>query len=153
MNISTIIELKKELVKRYGEKKIAGFSFGIDNLQYDFKTYSITIDVVHYTNPNLIYQFVFPGVHSYKLMREEYAQSFEDEKWEGAGFYGISNHSRFEDFCFENSLFAVQYLEVREKSRSSIKTHRIAAQNDFLDVLTDNEPIITILYRSADIAD
>lgn len=153
MNISTISELKQELLKRFGEKDIVSFYFGIDSFHYDFKTHSITVEVVHFANPNLIYQFVFPGVHSYKLMREEYIEFYDDEKWEGASFYGISNHSRFEDFCFKDSLFAVQYLEVMDKSRSSIKTHRIAGQNDFLDVLTDEEPLISIIDRSADIVD
>lgn len=147
MNITSILELNQDLLKRLGDKENLAYCFAIDNFHYDFKTYSITIEVVHYSNPNLIYQFVFPNVHSYKLMREEYLEFYDDEDWNGISFYAVSKHSRFEEFCFSNSLFAVQYLEVMDKDRSSLKTHRIAGQNEFLDILTDGEPLVTVLNR------
>ncbi|WP_316768474.1 hypothetical protein [Pedobacter frigiditerrae] len=138
MAIITIKQLQQDISTRFKSENSYTY-FGIDTINYEFKFNSLLITVGHFTNNNLYYRFTFKDVIAYTVIEEFFLKFNEKEEFETFAFFGISKNSNFKNNIAPDGLFE-PYLD----GKLEIKTYRIFAQNNFIDIITKIEPLIEV---------
>lgn len=139
----SIDKLKKDIENKFG-KEIDGTYFGVDKTEYVYKFNRLIINVGHYKdNDNeRTYKLTFNDVVSCRITQESYIHEFEEEIWEGFSFFWINKNSRFKKEF--NSWSTYEGICGTEKF-DNLKAYRVGGQNNFIDILTTEIPIIEIV--------
>ena len=136
-------ELKKDIKKRFG-KELDGTYFGIEKTEYIYRFDRLILQLLHYRDNanNRVYRLTFDKVASCRITQESYIHAFEEEIWEGFAFFWINKNSRFKkDFNSWSTYEGIFGAEQFER----LKAYRVGGQNNFVDILTTEEPIIEIV--------
>jgi len=139
----SIDQLKIDIANRFG-KEISGTYFGIEKTEYIYKFDRLILQIVHYKdNDNQrVYRLTFDEVVSCRITQETYIHEFKEEIWEGFSFFWINKNSRFKkDF---NSWSTYEGIFGTEQF-NNLKAYRVGGQNNFIDILTTEEPIIELI--------
>lgn len=136
-----IKNFQSHLIEEYGNETSSTY-FGITETHYIYKFDRLIVKIGHYRDVKQEYQLIFDDVVSCKITEESYSHTHEKESYEGFAFLWQIRNSKFKEDLIVNSIF--QTLHGVEKS-NSLKSYRIIGQNNFIDVLTAEEPIIEIV--------
>lgn len=137
----SINELEKDIKYRFNKEKDSVY-FGIGKTEYIYKFDRLILQIGHYKDHSKSYRLIFNGVESCRITQESYTHKFDEEIFEGFGFFWQIKNSRFkEDF---NSWSTYEGFYSLEKY-NNLKSYRIIGQNNFVDILTTEEPIIELI--------
>ena len=84
----------------------------------------------------------FNNVESCRITEERYIHEFKEEIFEGFSFFWLIKNSRFKNDFNSWSLYERIF---DAKQFNNLKAYRVGGQNNFIDILTTEEPLIEIV--------
>lgn len=142
----TIIELQEDIINRFGQED-SSIYFGIEETAYLHKHNRLIFQIFHYrdNDNNRVYNLTFNEVASCRITQESYTHKFNEETFEGFAFFWRIKNSRFKkDFNSWSTYEGIFGLE----QYNNLKSYRIIGQNNFIDVLTTEAPLIELVHAT-----